>query len=88
MENITRERECSTDFVEKSEKDWLTAELKDKDAAALANNEEPDKVVWKLKEKVVDLEQKYEKHEERLFSFKKIASNDSLVAFYTGFPNY
>ena len=88
MENITRERECGTDIVEKSEKDSLIAELKDKVAAALANNEELDKVVSKLKEKVVDLERKYEKREERLFSFKNIASNDSLVAFYTGFPNY
>ena len=87
MENITRERECGTDVVEKSEKDSLIAELKDKVAAALANNEELDKVVSKLKEKVVDLEWKYEKREERLFSFKNIASNDSLVAFYTGFPN-
>ena len=88
MENITRERECSTDVVEKSEKDSLIAELKDKVAAALANNEELDKVVSKLKEKVVDLERKYEKREERLFSFKNIASNDSLVTFYTGFSNY
>ena len=84
MENITRERECGTDVVEKSEKDSLIAELKDKVAAALANNEELDKVVSKLKEKVVDLE----KCEERLFSFNNIASNDSLVAFYTRFPNY
>ena len=74
--------------MEKSEKDSLIPELKDKVAAALANNEELDKVVSKLKEKVVDLERKYEKREERLFFFKNIASNDSLVAFYTGFPNY
>ena len=87
MENITRERECGTDFVLKSEKDSLIAELKDKVAAALVNNEELDKVVSK-REKVVDLEQKHEKREERLFSFKNIISHDSLVAFYTGFPNY
>lgn len=55
MENITRERECSTDVVEKSEKDSLIAELKDKVATALGNNEELDKAVSKLKEKVVDL---------------------------------
>ena len=54
MENITRERECGTDVVEKSEKDSLIAELKDKVAAALGN-EELDKAVSKLKEKVVDL---------------------------------
>ena len=87
MENITWERECGTDFAEKLEKDSLIAELKDKVAAALANNEELDKVVSK-QEKVVDLERKHEKREERLFSFKNIASHDSLVAFYTGFPNY
>ena len=37
------------------QKDSLIAELKDKVAAALANNEELDKAVSKLKEKVVDL---------------------------------
>ena len=88
MENITRERECGTNLVEKSEKDSLIAELKGKLAAALANNEELEKVVSKLKEQVVDLERKYKKLEELLFSFKNIASNDSLIAFYTGFPNY
>ena len=45
-------------------------------------------MVSKLKEKVVDLERKYEKLEEQLFYFKNVASNDSLVAFYTGFPYY
>ena len=48
MENITRKRECGTDVVEKSEKDSLIAELKDKVAAALANNEQLDKVVSNL----------------------------------------
>ena len=66
----------------------MIAELKDKVAAVVANNEELDKVVSKLKEKVVDRERKYEKREERLFSFENIPSNVSLVAFYTGFPNY
>ena len=88
MENITRERECGTNLVEKSEKDSLIAELKGKLAAALANNEELEKVVSKLKEQVVDLERKYEKLEELLFSFKNIASNYSLIIFDTGFPNY
>ena len=87
IQNIARESECCTDFVEKSEKDLLITELKDKLAAALANNEQ-EKVVSTHKEKVVDFERKYEKLEERLFSFKYITSNDSLVSFYTGFPNY
>ena len=36
----------------------------------------------------MDLERKYEKREEGLFSFKNIASSDSLVAFYTSFLKY
>ena len=75
-------------FVEKSEEDLLIAELRDKLSAALAKNEELQELVSKLKEKVRDLEEKYEKLKQRLFSIKNIASQDSLVAFYTGFPNY
>ena len=75
-------------FIEKSEKDLLIAELQDKLSAALAKNEELHELVSKLKEKVMDLEEKYEKLEERLFTFENITSHDSLVAFYTGFPNY
>ena len=75
-------------YVKKSEEELLIAELKDKLSAALAKNEELQELVSKLKEKVRDLEEKYEKLEERLFSIKNIASQDSLVAFYTGFPNY
>ena len=51
-------------------------------------NEELEDLVLKLKKKVANLEQNYEQHEEQLFSFKNISSNDSLVTFYTGFPNY
>ena len=71
VKNIT-DCECSTDFVERYENDILIAELNNKPSAALANNEEsePCLVVSKLKEKVVDLELKYEKLEERLFSLK------------------
>ena len=36
----------------------------------------------------MDLEQKNKQLEEQMFSLKNISSNDSLVAFYTGFPNY
>jgi len=64
VKNIT-DCECSTDFVEGSEKDILIAELNNKPSAVLANIEEsePGLVVSKLQ-------------------------NLSLVAFYTGFPNY
>jgi len=75
-------------FIEKSEKDLLIAELKEKLSAALAKNEELNDLVSKLREKVVDLEEKYKILEEQLFTFKNIASNDSLIAFYTGFPNF
>ena len=51
-------------------------------------NEELVEVVFKLKEKVADLEQKYEQLEEQLFTFKNIALNDSLITFYSGFPYY
>ena len=46
-------------FVEKSEKDLLIAELQDKLSAALAKNEELHELVSKLKEKAMDLEEKY-----------------------------
>ena len=64
--NIT-DCECITNFFERSEKDILIAELNNKPSTALENNEEsePGPVVSKLKEKVVDLERKYEKLEER-----------------------
>ncbi|CAH3171376.1 unnamed protein product, partial [Porites lobata] len=83
----TAEMQNTTHFAEKSEKDFLIADLEDKLSAAVAKNEELQELVSKLKEKVTDLEEKYEKLEERLFSFKNIASQDSLVAFYTAFPN-
>ena len=40
VKNITTDCECSTDFVERSEKDILIDELNNKPSAALANNEE------------------------------------------------
>ena len=81
-------REYNSDFLEKSEKDLLISELQEKLSALHAKNEELEDLVLKLKKKVADLEQKYEQLEEQLFSLKNIGSNDSLVAFYTGFPNY
>ena len=78
-ETETPAREFNADFVEKSEKDLLISELQEKLSTLHLKNEELEDVVFKLKKKVADLEQ--------LFSFKNISSNDSLVAFYTGFPN-
>ena len=49
MKNTTSKRKCSTDFVEKSEKNLLRAELKDKLSAALANNKELELEVSKLR---------------------------------------
>lgn len=47
-----------------------------------------EEVISKLKENVADLEQKNRKAEEQLFFLKCITSNDSLVTFFTSFPNY
>lgn len=66
----------------------IITELQEKLSAALLKIEELEAVVLQLKEKIVDLEQKNEQLEEQMFSLKNISSNDSLVAFYTGFPNY
>ena len=81
-------REYNSDFLEKSEKDLLISELQEKLSALHVKNEELEDLVLKLKKKVADLGQKYEQLEEQLFSLKNIGSNYSLVAFYTGFPNY
>jgi len=66
----------------------ITTELQENLSAALLKIEELEAVVLQLKEKIVSLEQKNEQLEEQMFSLKNISSNDSLVAFYTGFPNY
>ena len=84
----TPDREENSDFVEKSEKDLLISQLQEKLSALHVKNEQLEDLVLNLKKKVADLEQKYEQLEEQLFSFKNIKSKDSLVAFYTGFPNY
>ena len=86
-ETETPAREFNSDFVEKSEKDLLISELQEKLSTLHVKNEELEDVVFKLKKKIADLEQKYEQLEEQLFSFKNISSNDSLVAFYSGFSN-
>lgn len=47
-----------------------------------------EEVLSKLKENVADLEQKSKKPEKQLFFLKCITSNDTLVTFFTSFPNY
>lgn len=66
----------------------ITTDLQEKLSAALLKIEELEAVVLQLKENILSLEQKNEQLEEQMFSLKNISSNDSLVAFYTGFPNY
>lgn len=56
--------------------------------AALVKYKHSEEVISKLKENVADLEQKNRKAEEQLFFLKCITSNDSLVTFFTSFPNY
>ena len=66
----------------------IITELQEKLSAALLKIEELEAVVLQLKAKIVDLEQKNEQLKEQMLSLTNISSNDSLVAFYTGFPNY
>ena len=40
-----------------------------------------------MKENIALLEQKCEKLEKYMFSFDNIKTDDSLLTFYTGFPN-
>ena len=74
------------DFAEKSDKDSLILELKEGLSALLLKNEKLEEVL-NLKEKMRDLQGQHEKLEERLFSLKNVATNDSLINFYTGFLN-
>lgn len=76
------------DFAEKSDKDSLILELKERLSALLLKNEKLEEEVLNLKEKIRDLQGQHEKLEERLFSLKNVATNNSLINFYTGFPNY
>lgn len=81
--------ECGYDFAaEKSRNELLISDLQEKLSAVIVKNEELEKMVLKLKQQIVDLEEKYEQLEEQLFLFKNISSNDSLISFYTGLPNY
>ena len=79
--------ECASGFAEKTDKDSLILELKERLSAVLLKNEKLEEVL-DLKEKIRDLQGQHKKLEERLFSLKNVATNDSLITFYTGFPNY
>ena len=46
-----------------------------------------DSQVSLLKEKISDLEKKFRALDWRLFCLENISKNDSLITFYTGFPN-
>ena len=46
-----------------------------------------DSHVSLLSEKISDLEKKFRALEWRLFFLENISKNDSLITFYTGFPN-
>lgn len=50
-------------------------------------NTEDDQQMKQLEVKVCELEE-IRKHESCRFSLESIASDDSKVAFYTGFPSY
>jgi len=83
------EKECGYDFAaEKSKSELMISELQEKLSAVIAKNKELEEMVLKLKKQIVDLKQKYEQLEKQLFSLKNISSNESLISFYTGLPNY
>ena len=83
------EAECASDCAEESDKDSLILELRERLSAILLKNDKLEEEVLNLNEKIRDLDQKNQKLEERLFFFlRNIAASDSLITFYTGFPNY
>ncbi|XP_044169671.1 uncharacterized protein LOC122953764 [Acropora millepora] len=74
------ESESGSEMSEIVNKDSFIRELQDRLDEALSDKE-------KLEEKVSQLMEKSTKLEGRLFCFENISNNDSLITFYTGFPN-
>ena len=74
------ESESGSEMSEIVNKDSFIRELQDRLDGALSDKE-------KLEETVSQLMEKSTKLEGRLFCFENISNNDSLITFYTGFPN-
>ena len=81
------ELQSSTNFDLKSEENLEIARLEKLLAATIKIKEELESKVLSLKENIAFLEQKCKKLERHVFSFDNIKTEDSLLTFYTGFPN-
>ena len=85
--STTTQPGCEAELSEDASNVLSTSDLQERLNATLSKNEKLQEEVSLLKEKNADLEQKFMKCEERVFCLTDIAKNDSLVTFYTGFPN-
>ena len=85
--STTTQPGCEAELSEDASNVLSTSDLQERLNATLSKNEKLQEEVSQLKEKNADLEQKFMKCEERVFCLTNIAKNDSLVTFYTGFPN-
>ena len=83
----TTESERGSEMSENFNKEFLIRKLQDRLDEALSDKEKLEEKVSQLKEDIPDLEEKSTKHEGRLVCFEHISKNDSLITFYTGFPN-
>ena len=78
---------CSTELSENTNEDILIQDLHERVNTILSEKKQLQEEVSQLKENISELKQKYTQLEERLFCFDNISKNDSLINFYTGFPN-
>ena len=81
------ELQSSTNVDLNSEENLEIARLEKLLAATIKIKEELESEVLSLKENVSFLKEKCEKLQKHVFSFDNIKTDDSLLTFYTGFPN-
>ena len=81
------ELQSSTNVDLNSEENLEIARLEKLLAATIKIKEELESEVLSLKENISFLEEKCQKLEKHVFSFDNIKTDDSLLTFYTGFPN-
>lgn len=81
------ELQSSTNFDLQSEENLEIARLEKLLAATIKMKEKLESEVLSLRENIALLEQKCEKLEKHLFSFDNVKTDESLLTFYTGFPN-
>ena len=81
------ELQSSTNVDLNSEENLEIARLEKLLAATIKIKEELESELLSLKENISFLEEKCQKLEKHVFSFDNIKTDDSLLTFYTGFPN-